>query len=262
MTMVIKSDEPVHDESGSENNDNAPAETPEPPPNDEEDPTEDLVDDPPPDTTPKKRVAITIDDGPYSKYQQKYVDEMKKYGGAATFFIVGNRVEWSSSTGPGLAYAVENGWDVGIHAWTHDIYFNSCSDAEYQNEISKTAAIIQKYIPGYDIKLLRPPGGSITSARVAASPYAIIQWDVDSNDWKYKSESADTKQQNIDTIVSNVMAKVQDGSIILLHELYDNSYLAYCEILKLLDEQGYEFVSVTELLGDKYQAGKTFYSGR
>lgn len=222
-------------------------------------------DDPPASNLPKKRVAITLDDGPYSGYQRKFVDEMKKYGGAGTFFIVGNRVEWHESTGAGLAYAVENGWDVGIHAWTHEKanFFDVCSDEVYQSELSKTENIIKKYVPGYDVKLLRPPGGQITPARASASKYAIIRWDVDSYDYNYQTNSANrTQEQNVQAIVDNIMAQVRDGSIILMHELYENSYLAFCEVLKRLDAQGYEFVSVTELLGDKYQAGKTFTSGR
>ncbi len=214
------------------------------------------------ETEPKKRVAITIDDGPYHVYQQKFVDEMAKYGGAATFFIVGQRVEWFNSTKTGLAYAVENGWEIGIHAWTHDHYFNNCDDETYNSEIQKTVNIIQKYVPGYDVKLLRPPGGYISSARAQESEYAIILWDVDSNDWRYKSTASDKKEQNVEAIVSNITADVRDGSIVLLHELYQNSFDAYCEVLRRLDEEGYEFVTVSELLGDKYQAGKKFYSGR
>ncbi len=216
------------------------------------------------DGTPKKRVAITLDDGPYSVYQRKFIDEMSKYGGAATFFIVGNRVDWHESTGPGLAYAVEKGWEIGIHAWSHekDKFFDKCSDSVYNSEIQNTVNIIHKYLPNYDIKLLRPPGGQITSARAAASPYAIIRWDVDSLDYNYQSTATGVKEQNVQAIVNNVVAQVRDGSIILMHELYENSYLAFCEILKTLDEQGYEFVTVSELLGDKYQAGKVFTNGR
>ncbi len=212
------------------------------------------------ETEPKKRVAITIDDGPYHVYQKKFVDEMAKYGGAATFFIIGERVEWYNSTKTGLAYAVENGWEIGIHAWTHEHYFNNCDDATYNSEIQKTVNVIQKYVPGYDIKLLRPPGGSISSARAQESEYAIILWDVDSNDWRYQSPAGN--EDKVQIIVDNIMADIRDGSIVLLHELYENSYLAYCEVLRRLDEEGYEFVTVSELLGDKYQAGKKFYSGR
>ena len=216
------------------------------------------------DGTPKKKVAITLDDGPYSGYQKKFIDEMSKYGGAATFFIVGNRVDWHESTGPGLAYAVEKGWEIGIHGWSHTKFFNKCTDAEYNSEINNTVNIIHQYLPNYDIKLLRPPGGAgqISAARIAASPYAIIHWDVDSLDYNYQGTSAGVKEQNVQAIVNNVMAQVRDGSIILMHELYENSFDAYCRILKTLDEQGYEFVTVSELLGDKYQAGKVFNHGR
>lgn len=233
----------------------------------ENDPTGDNTDEDPSDNddnTPKKKVAITLDDGPYAAYQKKFIDEMKKYGGAATFFIVGNRVQWSSETGPGLAYAVDNGWEIGIHAWTHekDKFFDICSDEVYNFEIQSTVNIIQKYVPGYDVRLMRPPGGQITSARASASPYAIIRWDVDSYDYNYQSTASGKKEANVQAIIDNVMAQVREGSIILMHELYENSFDAYCEVLRLLDAQGYEFVTVSELLGDKYQAGKTFTSGR
>jgi peptidoglycan/xylan/chitin deacetylase (PgdA/CDA1 family) len=74
--------------------------------------------------------------------------------------------------------------------------------------------------------------------------------------------SAEKQQENVEMIVAEVMAQVKDGSIILMHELYQNSYLAFCEILKRLDSEGYEFVTVSELLGEKYQTGKKFWSGR
>lgn len=245
----------------------APDESEDKPPIDDDAPTDgsehpEKPEDPKEPEVPKKKVAITLDDGPHPDYQKKFVDEMKKYGGAATFFVVGDRVETWQSTGQGLAYAVENGWEIGIHAWTHKYYFNSCSDDIYNAEISKTLAVIQKYIPGYDVKVMRPPGGSISNSRVGSSDFAIVLWDVDSNDWQFTGTSAEKQQENVDLIVANVIASVKDGSIILMHELYENSYLAFCEILRQLDEQGYEFVTVTELLGDKYQTGKKFWSGR
>lgn len=215
-----------------------------------------------PDDTPKKRVAITLDDGPHAGLQKKFIDEMAKYGGAATFFVVGNRIETNSGSGAGLAYAVQNGWEIGIHAWTHTAYFDSCAEDVYQNEVKLTSDMIKKYVPGYDIKLLRPPGGQISSSRAKASPYAIIRWDVDTLDYNYASTAESVQAQNVQSIVDNAMAQVRDGSIILMHELYQNSFLAYCEILRQLDEQGYEFVTVSELLGDKLEAGKVFNHGR
>lgn len=70
-------------------------------------------------------------------------------------------------------------------------------------------------------------------------------WSVDSNDWKYKSDG----DAGVETIVDNVMSQVQNGSIILMHDIYENTYLATKQILKELNSQGYEVVTVSELLG-------------
>ena len=211
---------------------------------------------------PKKYVAFTFDDGPAYKngLTKKLVDELTKYGGEATFFLVGDRIH--SSTASNVIYAVEHGWEIGIHAYTHKHYFNSCSDDIYNSEVQKTADAIHKYLPEYDIKLLRPPGGTMSADRIAASPYSTILWNVDSRDWEYTEYSGGSVEENVQIIVQQVLSTVKDGSIILMHEIYDNSYLAFCEILKALDEEGYEFVSVSELLGDKLEPGKKYYSAK
>ena len=92
---------------------------------------------------------------------------------------------------------------------------------------------------------MRPVGGRITDERVESCGYAVIMWSVDSNDWKYKYDG----EEGVKTIVSNVMSQVQNGSIILMHDIYENTYLATKEILKQLNAQGYEVVTVSELLG-------------
>ena len=217
-----------------------------------------------PENTKKKYVAFTFDDGPayQSGLTKKFVDELAKYNGEATFFLVGDRIK--STTASGLAYAVEHGWEIGIHAYTHKYYFNSnCSEDIYQSEIKKTEDAIHKYLPEYEIKFFRPPGGTLTAERKEDSPYAIILWNVDSKDWQYKGNSTEEERdENVQNIVDEVISTVKDGSIILMHEIYNNSYLAFCEILKQLSADGYEFVSVSELLGENFQAGKTFYSGK
>ena len=93
---------------------------------------------------------------------------------------------------------------------------------------------------------MRPIGGRITSERITNCGYAVIMWSVDSNDWRYKSAGA----EGVETIVDNVMSQVQNGSIILMHDIYENTYLATKEILKQLNAQGYEVVTVSELLGN------------
>ncbi len=214
------------------------------------------------DTTQKpnktKKVAFTFDDGPHHELTYKFVDELKKYNGVATFFVVGNRID--VKTGKAIKYAYDSGCQIEIHAYTHTVMFDNCTDKEYCDELEKTEKAIQKYIKK-DIKYMRPPGGRISNEHLAACKYSVIMWSVDSDDWKYKSRGNE-KQQNIDTIVNNVLSSVHDGDIVLMHEIYENSYEAFCIIARELDRQGYEFVTVEELLGESIQVGKIYSKAR
>lgn len=214
---------------------------------------------------PKKRVAITYDDGPafdndtVQRLTYKLADEFAKYGGAATFFVVGNRV--NSTTGKAMQYAHSLGCEYAIHAYTHSIYFDECPEADYLEELRLTKEAIQKYIDA-DVTLLRAPGGYITKERAVLAGYPIINWSIDTEDWRHKSRAdEETIEANINAIVENALRGVEDGDIILMHEIYQNTYEATCIILERLHEMGFEFVTVTELLGkENIVAGKTYYN--
>lgn len=204
----------------------------------------------------KKYVAITFDDGPHSKYTTMIVDKLKEYNASATFFIVGNRVD--SSTAAQIKYVVDNGSELAIHGYTHTKYYNKCTEAEFEYELSKTAEVI-KNTTGQTPTLMRPPGGSITSERVKNSGYSVILWNVDSEDWKHKTKT----DAEVNKIVDNVMNNISDGSIVLMHELYENSYKAFSIIIERLYAQGYKVVTVTELLGkDNAVPGTKYFSAK
>ena len=206
-------------------------------------------------TVPKKRVAFTFDDGPHSTITYQFVDKLKEYGASATFFVVGNRL--GAKGGAAIQYAYENGCEIGIHSYSHetDLYYDRCTEAEYFSDMQKTADAINQYIPA-TVTLMRPPGGNITADRVASCPYSVITWNVDSLDWKYKARTDDaTTEANINTIVDNVMKDISDGDIVLMHEIYQNSYEAFCILIDRLYADGYEIVSVSELLGDRLEPG-------
>lgn len=222
----------------------------------------------PPETEPpipKKRVALTFDDGPaydndnFQRLTYKLVDKLSEYEGKATFFLVGNRI--NQTTGRAIAYAAERGNEIGIHAYTHDYDFSKCDYSIFTSELEKTKAKIELY-SGKDVTLFRPPYGSITKSRAADSGFAIILWNVDSEDWVYKSRTdAATAEKNIETIAQNIISQVKDGDIILMHEIYQNSYEAACIVIDTLSAEGYEFVTVTELIGaDNLKIGESYYS--
>ncbi len=215
------------------------------------------------DTRP--RVAITFDDGPHVTRTKAIVDELNKYGYHATFFVVGNRVDGTEyNGGEAMKYALDAGNEIAIHGYTHTIYYDECSKEEFEDELNLTYNAIQSVCPNTPIKLMRPIGGSINDANADASPYAIITWDVDSEDWMYKYKKGDTDEMcadKVNTIVENVLSTVSDGSIILLHDIHESSYDATVIILKQLYEMGYNVVTVSELLGDA-QPGTIYTNGR
>ena len=208
------------------------------------------------DTRP--RVALTYDDGPSSITTKPIVDELNKYGYHATFFVAGYRVDYTPGEDNGaeaMVYAYENGNEIGIHGYTHaeGLYYDNCSNEEYKYEIQKTLEAIQKKIPDCQVRLMRPVGGRITDARIEESPYAIIGWNVDTEDWTVKKPAGDA--ECINKIVEKALKNLEDGDIILMHDIYNNTYEATVIILQRLNEMGFNVVTVSELLGDNLQPG-------
>ena len=130
---------------------------------------------------------------------------------------------------------------------------------EKSDEETKTK--IEAY-SGKEVTLFRPPYGAITSSRAKDSGYPIILWNVDSLDWVYKSRSDNkTAEENIKTIADNIISQVEDGDIILMHEIYRNSYEAACIVIDTLSAEGYKFVTVSELIGEEnLKVGVTYYN--
>ena len=212
----------------------------------------------------KKQVALTFDDGPHKTYTASIADELAKYGFHATFFVVGNRVDGTEyGGGSSLSYVLAGGNEVGIHGYTHLIHYDNCTAEEYARELGNTALAIQSFAPEYKINLMRPIGGRICDERAEECEYAIILWNVDSEDWRHKysdSDSEEAKLQKVNTIVENVMSDVEDGSIILMHDIYESTFDAVKILLARLDAEGYEVVTVSELLGEPKPGVK--YTGR
>ena len=212
------------------------------------------------DTRP--RVALTYDDGPSSITTKPIVDELNKYGYHATFFVVGNRVDYTPGEDNGAAamvYAYENGNEIGIHGYTHQANYASCSADTYQYEIYQTLEAIQAKIPGYKVRVMRPVGGSISNVRVTESQFAVVNWSVDTLDWTLRKPAGDTA--TIEEIVNNALQNIEDGDIILMHDIYNNTYEATVLLLARLNEMGYNVVTISELLGDKLEPGRLYTQG-
>jgi peptidoglycan/xylan/chitin deacetylase (PgdA/CDA1 family) len=208
-----------------------------------------------------KVVALTFDDGPHNVRTKAIADELEKYDYSATFFVVGNRVDGKTYNGASaLKYVYEKGNEVAIHGYTHSVYYDECDDGRYDRELSRTYDAIKEVAPDAKIRLMRPIGGRITEERTSECDYSVIMWSVDSEDWKYKGrgENGEKAEENINIIVENVMSQVKSGDIILMHDIYENTYEATKIILKRLHDEGYDVVSVSELLGARAKAGTKY----
>ncbi|MFA6729651.1 MAG: polysaccharide deacetylase family protein [Eubacteriales bacterium] len=210
-----------------------------------------------------KYIAFTFDDGP-SVHTPELLDYLEEAQIPVTFFVVGNRLE-NATYGSYVTRAVGLGCEIGSHGYSHEVYFDRCTDDEYFTELEKTADLIYQYAGYYPI-LMRPPGGSITKARAAASEYNVIIWWVDSQDWKLSSRADEkTKNANIQTIVDNILDGVRSTSaepIVLMHDLYQNSVEAFKIASQALIEEGYQFVTVAQLCGldGTTTVGKRYWS--
>jgi len=198
----------------------------------------------------KKMVALTFDDGP-SKYTKKIVDCLYKYDSAATFFVVGNRINSYKSV---VKHTADRGCEVANHSYSHPI-LTGLSSKSIKSQISKTNKKI-KSVTGQTPKLVRVPGGGFNSKVKKAVDMPIIQWSDDTLDWKTRSKSK---------TVNYVMKHVQDGDIILMHDLHEPTMKAALELIPKLKKKGYQIVTVSELAkykGYKLKDGKVYYSFR
>lgn len=191
----------------------------------------------------KPAVALTFDDGP-SNQTGRILDALEKDGGLATFFLVGDRVEKYAETAQ-REYA--SGCLVGTHMYSHT-KLTDMTAAEVENELNQCRAIHLSVI-GAQPSVARPPYGSANATVREALNLPLINWSLNSNDWETR---------DADRIYNDVMNNIQDGDIVLFHDLKDFSASAIERIVPALAKQGYQLVTVQELFELK---GRTLEPG-
>ncbi|SMF79725.1 Peptidoglycan/xylan/chitin deacetylase, PgdA/CDA1 family [Paenibacillus uliginis N3/975] len=187
------------------------------------------------DASPKggKRVALTFDDGPHPKNTLKILDLLEKYDAKATFFMLGNRVDFYPEI---VKEVADQGHELGNHTWNHKD-LTTLSKAEGIKEVERTNQAI-KSAAGRESTAFRPPYGAVNKQVQSAISSPTVFWTIDTLDWKSHNPAA---------ILNIVQENVRDGSIILMHDIHATTSEAVESILKYLKKEGYEFVSVSEL---------------
>lgn len=181
-----------------------------------------------------KMVALTYDDGPSNSVTNDILDILEKYDARATFFVIGSRI--SSNYQP-MQRAVKMDCEIGNHTYSH-IDLPSYYYDDIREEIDTTNSLVKKYT-GVTPKIVRAPGGSTDSYSRQAVNMPFIYWSIDTRDWESRSASS---------VISIVKSSVEDGDIILMHDIYDSTASASETIIPWLVNQGYQLVTVSELM--------------
>ena len=212
---------------------------------------------PSPEPTPyedRLMVALTFDDGPRDPGTTVILDLMERYGVKGTFFVLGTSI--TEETAPILRRMADLGCEIGIHGLDHATMSNLSYEGQGRR-IAEMKRILAEHIEGFTAKLLRPPGGASSNVvkRVAKeSGLSIILWSVDTMDWE---------SENVFEIMKICRQKIKNGSIVLFHDKLITTGRAVEELIPWLLEQGYELVTVSELLesrGVPLEPGETYWS--
>jgi len=182
----------------------------------------------------EKKVAITFDDGPDAKTTALLLDGLKARKVRATFFVIGEKAEQNPEL---ICRMSEEGHLIGNHTYSH-VQLNMLSSSQACSQV-KAANDVIKEITGQEVIYLRPPYGEWDHKKDCPQNMIAVYWDVDPLDWK----RTDTKQ-----IAADILRQVKPGDIILLHDIYKTSVQAAFIVIDELQRQGYEFVTVEELL--------------
>jgi len=195
-------------------------------------------------------VALTFDDGP-SPYTSLILDLLERYGGRATFCVLGYRI---ASRPDVLRRAVELGSEVVGHSWDHANFTNLNASA-IASQITRTSTAIEEAIGIVPPPIFRAPFG-ITNNRVITTSqelgYSILHWSVDPQDWNYR---------DADAIYELIMNRTIDGAIVLLHDIHPTTAEAMERVIPRLIEEGFQLVTASELIEYFYgelEPGETY----
>lgn len=197
----------------------------------------------------KPMIAFTFDDGPFTKVDQRILDVLDTYGGRATFFIVGSRVNDYKDT---LKRIHDSGSEIGNHTYNHKNLENLAPE-EVISQIEMTNDAVEA-VTGFRPKLVRVPYGAFKGQVSGLVSYPMIQWNIDTEDWSSKDK---------DAILSALLSQARDGSIILMHDLYPSTAEAFEAAIPQLAAQGYQFVTVSEMYAAKgipLEAGQVYFN--
>ncbi|MHB1126084.1 MAG: polysaccharide deacetylase family protein [Bacillota bacterium] len=187
--------------------------------------------------TAEKKVAISFDACWGAEYTPEILDILERYKIKTTFFLVNIWLEKYPLEAKTIA---GRGHEIGLHSVTHPD-FTKLSEEQMEQELKDNILMVNQ-VTGYTPRLFRPPFGAyddrvITVARRLG--IHVIQWDVDSLDWKDLSANE---------IYHRVTSRTGKGSIVLFHNNGKHTLEALIPIIEKLQADGFEIVPISQLM--------------
>ncbi|MBE6575928.1 MAG: polysaccharide deacetylase family protein [Ruminococcaceae bacterium] len=186
------------------------------------------------------KIAITFDDGPHPRYTPQILSILEEFGVRATFFVVGENVEYYPDL---IGRILAAGHEIGNHTYDHGRMPRQTVE-QMKKEILRTEGAVYE-LSDYRTKVLRPPEGMLNDSVIEAAralDYRVVLWNIDTRDWDHTPP---------EKIAEQILAQVQSGDIILMHD-YIGRNSPTPEALRLvlpeLLRRGYRFVGISELL--------------
>ncbi|OUP22211.1 chitooligosaccharide deacetylase [Lachnoclostridium sp. An196] len=206
--------------------------------------------------TEAPKVSLSFDAAWGNEDTNDLLSILAKHNIKTTFFMTGG---WVESYPEDVKAISDAGHDLGNHSENHK-QMSQLSAEECKDEIQKVHDKV-KELTGKDMFLFRPPYGDYNDTLIEAANglgYHVIQWDVDSLDWK---------DYGADAIVSKVVdhPHLGNGSIILMHNGATYTKDALEQVITGLTDKGYEIVPISELIyTENYEMdheGRQFVNG-
>ena len=210
-----------------------------------------------------KLIALTFDDGPRSSTTNRVLDLLEQNGGVATFFLVGYNIPDNAEV---IKRAAAMGCSIGNHTKDHKI-LTKCSADTIKAQVNGVNSLLRDM--GIEPTLFRAPGGAFKGIKDQIG-MPLIQWSIDTEDWKFKDashkgRSAEERTADLNRIADMVFSQAKGGSIVLMHDIYDFT-ADLCEIvIPGLVERGFKLVTVDQLFeayGEKLENGVVYYSAK
>jgi peptidoglycan/xylan/chitin deacetylase (PgdA/CDA1 family) len=187
-------------------------------------------------------VALTLDDGPSSRFTEEVLTILREQDVRATFFVTGERLARNPGAGQRI---VEEGHELGNHSYSHQRMILK-PYSFVQQEIERTDQLVRA--TGYEGDIhFRSPFGK----KLIVLPYYLWETGRLNIFWDVAPEAYAEAAVNPDIIVEQVLTETRPGSIVLLHVMAKSrttSRQALPGIIQGLRAKGYRFVTVSELL--------------